>query len=276
MIVDLHLHSYYSHDGKHAMSSLLDLFSAGDIAGIADHETIGGWDEFKSNALKRGITPVLGVEWYANSGEDHILSYFTDNIPPDFLDFMHNRRKVEKKCMHLVYNNFKNRYPDLPSYEELLKSIPHPEGILGVTSLAVAVSKTTTMQFKEAVRSVWDVKNILPQSDQQTTFSTDEIIIKINNWNAVSILAHPYAKHLKNDVEKKIRNLCGYDLKGIEVFSGGTKDYEVAHLMLLCEELDLLVSLGSDYHCEGSGLKPSTLDKINPNILSEVNKWLVN
>lgn len=278
MIVDLHLHSYYSADGKHTMPTLLDFFSIGDIAGIADHETIGGWDEFKVEALRRGIKPVLGVEWYGDAGEDHILSYFTNKIPNVFLDFMHHRRNIEKKCMILVYNNLTGRYPDLPPYEELLKSMPHPEGILGITSLAKAISKKTTMQYKEAASSVWDVKKSLPQNDQQTAFSTVEIITKINNWNAVSILAHPYSKHLGNDVEKKITKFKGYGLKGIEVFSGNsnTKDDEVTHLMSLCEKLDLLVSIGSDYHYEGAGLKPSNLDKINPNIMSEVSKWLAN
>ena len=42
MIIDLHLHSYYSPDGRLSIQELLDCFSKGDIVGITDHETISG------------------------------------------------------------------------------------------------------------------------------------------------------------------------------------------------------------------------------------------
>ena len=56
MIIDLHLHSHYSPDGRHSIPQLLDLFSEGDIAGLTDHETIGGWPEFEKEAIKGALS----------------------------------------------------------------------------------------------------------------------------------------------------------------------------------------------------------------------------
>ena len=93
MIIDLHIHSHYSPDGRFSIPELLDMFSNGDIAGLTDHETIGGWEEFQKEATKRGIKPILGVEWFAERSKYHILSYFINGIPKQFTDFMVKRRK---------------------------------------------------------------------------------------------------------------------------------------------------------------------------------------
>ena len=92
MTVDLHVHSHYSSDGKLTISEILEYYSPGDIVGLTDHETIGGWNEFQDEAEKRGLRPVLGVEWFANKGKYHILSYFLNGTPNHFKDFMINRR----------------------------------------------------------------------------------------------------------------------------------------------------------------------------------------
>ena len=107
MIIDLHTHSYYSADGQYSIPELLDFFFAGDITGLTDHETVGGWEEFKVEAQKRGIRPVLGVEWFTPTC--HILSYFITEIPQGFLDFMVERRNLDKNCMFLVYQDLKKK-----------------------------------------------------------------------------------------------------------------------------------------------------------------------
>ena len=58
MIVDLHVHSYYSSDGKLTISEILEYYSPGDIVGLTDHETIGGGNEFQDEVEKRSLRPV--------------------------------------------------------------------------------------------------------------------------------------------------------------------------------------------------------------------------
>lgn len=300
MILDLHTHSYYSSDGKLSIPELLDYYSKGDIVGLTDHETIGGWDEFKSEAEKRGIRPILGVEWFA--GAHHVLSYFLKGESEDFLRYMAKRRSKEKKCMQHVYTVFKKKYDAIPPYDELIKKTPHPEKILSVSVLADEISKVSKNHFKDVVQNIRGVRRNLPEDQQQETFFANEIIEKINSWGAVSILAHPYyekdAQLTNDDVEKKIKLFSQYGIQGIEVFSGKVDEKKQDFLIFLCKNLSLFPSIGSDFHYQtkalnqveeiriikgnigiefhgqGKGLNPKYLNNVDLNLKKRVEEWI--
>ncbi len=279
MILDLHTHSHYSSDGQLTIPELLDYYSKGDIVGITDHETIGGWDEFKTEAEKRGIRPVLGVEWFAEKGRHHILSYFINGIPDDFIKYMVKRRKIEKECMQHVYRALKNKYAALPSYEELMKMKPHPERILSVSVLAHAVSEIAGMTFKEVVSFIRNERNKLPENQQQETFYIGDIIEKIDAWGAVSVLAHPCYENGSDlsdvDTGKKIKIVAGFGSKGVEVISGKIKENSKSQILSLCDTLKLQPSVGSDFHYAGKGLEPNFLMDIDDCLIKRVEKWVM-
>jgi len=276
MIIDLHTHSHYSSDGKLTIPELLDYYSKGDIVGLTDHETIGGWDEFKTEAKKRDIQPVLGLEWFA--GEHHILCYFLNGVPDDFLNYMVERRNKEKECMKNVYAAFKKKYNALPLYEELMKMKTHPEKILSVSALANSISKGSTKLFKKAVHNIREIRRTLPDDQQQETFFAQEIIEKINSWGAVSILAHPYYEkdsELTNlGVGKKIRIFKNYGIQGVEVISGKINKTMEKHSLILCDELSLLPSVGSDFHYLDKGIEPKKLKFIDKYLIVRVKEWV--
>jgi len=280
MIIDLHIHSFYSADGELSISDLLEFYSASDIVGITDHETIGGWKEFKQKALEKNIIPVLGVEWFLRD-YCHILSYFVDDIPQEFFDFIYERRVKEKGCMHLLYKKVKKQFPSLSSYDEIIKSKKHPEEILGMAALANFLVKKSNMDFKEAVTYLRDERGTIPECDKPIPFRPQNIINKIKNWNAISVLAHPYKNSLIKDgrkskgaVENLVKKLAGFGIKGLELFSGRSTIDEMKHLLYLCDKFDLVSSVGSDYHHINKGLNPSTLSSIENDVKDRVKKWL--
>lgn len=302
MIIDLHVHSHYSSDGKLTIPELLDYYSPGDIVGIADHETIGGWAEFRIESKKRGIRPILGIEWFA--GEHHILSYFLKGVTDDFQRYMAKRRSKENKCMQYVYTAFKKKFNTLPPYDELIKLAPHPEKILSVPALANAILKVSKINFKKAVYEIRAERRNLPEGQQQETFFANEIIEKINSWGAVSILAHPYYEkdtQLTNEeVEKKIRLFSKYGIQGVEVFAGKESKNTQDFLLSLCENLNLFPSIGSDFHYQnknlgqaegirkikgnigiefhgqGKGLNPRYLDNVDLFLKKRAEEWIMN
>lgn len=280
MIIDLHIHSYYSADGRLSISELLQFYSSGDIVGLTDHETIGGWAEFKEIAIKKGVKPVLGVEWFLRNC-CHIISYFVNDIPNKFIDFMAERRKREEHCMKLIYDKSKQKYSALPSYEEILSFKIHPENILGMFTLANSILKISGIEIKDVVDMLRDMRRDLPESDKPETFLPEDINKKIGDWNAIPVLAHPYknsfmkeGRRHRNDVEWKVRELEKKGIKGVELFSDGSNDEELDHLLSLSRELNLVVSIGSDYHDDKKGLRPAALEKLEDRIKEEVVKWL--
>jgi len=280
MVIDLHLHSYYSSDGVYPIPDLLKFFDKGDIVGIADHETIGGWKEFCTETRKRDLNPVLGIEWF--SAGCHILSYFNDNVPQDFIKFMTERRNKERNSMILVYDKIKKFYPNLPSYDEILNSRPHPEKVLGLPALAEVVSELVGILLIDAEDMVRKEKRRIPVDIRPTPFSSEEIIRKINEWEAVPILAHPYrisggrGRRKKADVEKEIKELESSGLRGVEVFSGSSNVEELRHLLSICHKQNLIPVIGSDFHYPGKGADPRKLGNLDPEIFKDMKEEIIN
>lgn len=279
MIIDLHTHSHYSADGNYSIKKLLDIYPNQDIVAITDHETIGGWNEFVEESKRRGIKPVLGVEWF--SVKCHILSYFINDIPQAFLDFMAHRRKIEKKCMRTVYEKMKIKHPQLPSYMEILDSRPHPEGIIGLPALGVALSKAIGIELEYAEDLVRKEKRSLPEGERPTPFYPKEIISQIGSWGGMPVLAHPYRKgggesghHSTDTVEQKIREFYTMGIKGIDVYSWESTMTEYKHLMSLCTELGLLPIIGSDFHSSAKGRDPRDLNDFDTNLFGRLKKWM--
>ena len=281
MIIDLHMHSHYSPDGRHSIPELLDFFSEGDVAGLTDHETIGGWRDFEEGAKRKGITPVFGIEWFADGC--HILSYFLNSVPDNFYEFMQNRRSTEKSCMRALYKTFKEKFPRLEPYENVLGLRAHPERILGKPALSDAISKATGLDRTLAEDMVRKEKEEIPIGTRPTPFYNNEIIEKIIKWGAVPILAHPYrnfggraGRQNKTDVENKIRALFEFGIRGIDVYSWNSNQSELDHLIGLCDELKLIPVIGSDFHHINKGLNPKDLKSLEETLIKRVNEWIKN
>ncbi|MCU0678998.1 MAG: PHP domain-containing protein [Planctomycetes bacterium] len=65
MLIDLQLHSTYS-DGYLTPTDLAKLLARWKVkvASLTDHNTVGGWDEFRLAAKAAGIKPIIGLELY--------------------------------------------------------------------------------------------------------------------------------------------------------------------------------------------------------------------
>jgi 3',5'-nucleoside bisphosphate phosphatase len=285
MIIDLHMHSYYSPDGRYSIQRLLDLYSEGDIAGLTDHETIGGWREFEKEAINRGIKPVLGVEWFLK--ECHILSYFLNGVSEHFCEFMKDRRRTEESCMRFLHAKFAKIYPQLLPYEEVLKLRAHPENILGKPALSDALAKAANIDRIKAEDMVRKEKNKMQVGVMRPMpFYPEEIIDKIIEWNAFPVLAHPYrnfggreGRQAIKAVEERVRDLYNKGIKGIDVYSWNSDEEELDHLLGLCDELRLVPVIGSDFHYRNSqnkGLDPKELETLDEQILKRVEKWIRN
>ncbi len=272
MNIDLHLHSSYSGDGIHNIGFLTSLFSSGDIVALTDHETIAGWREFKNECDKRKLRPIFGIEWFAN--DCHILSYFPDlKVTSSFEKFMSERRKDERITMKNVADSYYKEYESFPNYDELLRMKNHPENTLGMMALGCKIKRVMGIEFKDAVDAVRIRKHSFPECPK--LLKTELLIKRMANWGAVNILAHPFRRKDCDDNALKIfyKLIIKYKnagLNGIELHPN--EDELNGKIKIICKRLDLIWTIGSDYHCYKAGIYPSRLNYLYDDILEGLNK----
>ena len=97
------------------------------------------------------------------------------------------------------------------------------------------------------------------------------------------VLAHPYrnfggkkGRQDRESVERKIRELFDAGIRGVDVFSGNSNNEELNHLIGLCDELNLVPIIGSDFHYTGKGLNPKQLQTIDEKLLKRIEEWVRN
>ena len=272
MKIDLHLHSQYSGDGIHKVELLTSFFNPGDIIALTDHETIAGWDEFEIACKKHKIKPIFGVEWFGKPY--HVLSYFPKrDIPISFKSFIDERRRKEMVTMKAISDQLKIEDCGFPDYNTLIIRNHHPESILGMMVLGCTLSKRKKVLFEEAIKELRNKKREFCESPEP--FYTEEIIRRISEWGAVSILAHPFRK--MEITEKSLLNFKiivkkykGAGLNGIELHP--FKDDINAKIIDICNQFNLIWTIGSDYHHYKEGVYPKKLPEGNDLIVSGLAK----
>lgn len=272
MKIDLHLHSCYSGDGIHKVNTLVNLYSPGDIIALTDHETIAGWNDFEIACNKHKMKPVFGVEWF--SKPFHVLSYFpSKKIPDSFKFFIDERRKKEKVTMKALADLLKNEFSTFPDYNTLMKKNHHPENILGMMVLGCMLHKQKNVLFEDAIKELRGRKRELCGCPEP--FYSEEIIERIAEWGAVSILAHPFRR--KEITASFLSDFIGlvktYKVAGLNGIELHTFQEELnIKIIEICKQFDLIWTIGSDYHHYKEGIYPKKLPEPNSTISSGLAK----
>lgn len=103
MLVDLHIHTKYSHDSWAEVSDILDTAEKRglDAVAITDHDTVEGAKEAKQLAAERDIRIITGVERTIPAGEHgcHLIGLHVNQLPPNdnitsFINGVHNQGGV--------------------------------------------------------------------------------------------------------------------------------------------------------------------------------------
>jgi len=124
MLLDLHVHSYYSRDSANKPAILLKLAKKKGIGfAITDHNTCKGWDEFKKENLKYKIPLIFGeeIKIYKNDsliGE--LLAYFLqEEVQPDEVEVVLDKLKQQDALISIAHPFDYTRPPLLAPTKEL-------------------------------------------------------------------------------------------------------------------------------------------------------------
>ena len=265
MSIDLHVHSVNS-DGTDSTEAIIESSVELQLEAIciSDHEFLTKVPQQNNIEIIQGVE--ISVSWDLlddtnKFGGTHLLVYFLNEESP-----------LDKKLHELRQNKIKRNYSiidnleefeiyidkkDLDSLETKVPGRPHIAELM--------VKKNYVSNISEAFSKYLGNGKIDGIDNHQ--LSIKEIINLAKQSKSLVFLAHPhtlmsnklYSKSdnwIDNKFHNYIQTLKDMDIDGIEVYYPGYSHNTINTLLEVCENQNLLVSGGSDFH---GSRKPNNL-----------------
>ncbi len=261
-MIDLHTHTNHS-DGSSTVEELLKKAEELHLTtlSITDHNTIAAYQELK-NPFTRTIFNgriITGVEITTTyKGETiEVLGYnFNLTKMQEFLDS--NVLTFEEKQLK-EYELIKNKYKKIGVIfnEENISFNPKIES--SRTAFVNEIKKYDENKkfflYEESYETdpgftrneVYNPKSPLYVDESSLFPSLEKTINMIHESNGLAFLAHTYA--YSSNIAKELANIITtYDLDGLECYYTTFTDEQTTYLLKLCNERNMYISGGSDYH----------------------------
>lgn len=251
--IDLHVHSSIS-DGTMTPTEVVELAIKKQLAAIAltDHDTVDGVAEAIEAAERLATSDyklqvIPGTELSAGyKGEDiHILGLFLDHTNPKLRAILADVAKEREQRNHKMCTNLQKAGIDI-SVEKLRNG--KEDVILTRAHFAKYLLEHGYIStMREAFDTYLNSKG--PYYVAREFLSPKQCIELIQEAGGVPILAHPLLYKLSNnELEKLIRELVSYGLKGIEAIYSCNRDNDESYVKGLAHKYNLLITGGSDFH----------------------------
>jgi len=246
---DLHIHSFYS-DGCFSPEEIVNQGKKQGLKyiSITDHDTIGA--QYITKNIERDINVIPGVEFSTEYKdiELHILAYFIDIDSKKLNDTIYIMREARIERSREIINKLKkfNIYLDIND----LKC--EEDYSIGRGNIAKEmVRKGYIETFKEAFNNyLIQGKPAYVKGEKQGYKETLNMII---DSGGIAVLAHPGKIYRKIEIEKIIKELKCYGLKGLEVYHPSHTKEEINSYYNLTKKYKMIVTGGSDFHGKKDG-----------------------
>ena len=263
-MIDLHTHSTAS-DGTFTPAELaVEAHRAGlSLFALTDHDTVAGVAEALQAGSTLGIRVLPGieisVEW--QPGELHLLGLGIDITNKTLCDLMQYAQEKRHQRNRKIIEKFDKA--GIVIDEEKLAQVAGG-AVIGRPHFAKYL-----VQEKKA-KSIQDafLKYLAkgrPFYIEQECLPLTEAIEAIKAARGVPVLAHPMSLYLSwGKLPETIAQFKEQGLVGLEAWHSGARYGECIRLQALAEELNLIVTAGSDFH--GANRKDVHLGKTANNL----------
>lgn len=252
---DLHNHTVYS-DGTMTVAELLDEAAENGVSllAIADHNVLAGSRELMELAPRRGIRALPAVEidtFGAEDGHHHILGYGIDLYDEAFAAFAGAMRgRLDAMSDRLVGAMAAAGAPVSPEDYASFRHVPALGGWKALQyfrAIGLTASLMQGARFYNEYGCTYDLAGFA---------SIGETCAAIRAAGGRAVFAHPGETIGGDDAEavaSALRRFAGYGLDGVECLYPSHSEAVTRACLTVCDELDLLVTSGSD--CHGSFTK---------------------
>ncbi|MGM0500764.1 MAG: PHP domain-containing protein [Bacillota bacterium] len=256
--IDLHMHTTAS-DGASTPEELVDtcLELGLETISVTDHDNVTAVAKVQQLGEEKGLKVVPGIEisTYRGEAEYHILGYFIDiendsllGLTEAILDSRVER--THKMIEKLTEMGYPLEFKDVKKYATGVSlGRPHIARAMVDKGYIEKIGDAFTKEFIDGGGKAYvEKKNVLPA----------EAIEVILRAGGVPVIAHPYIINHGQALDKEeIARLKNVGLKGVEVYQTKHNEKITKKYKKIAEELDLLITGGSDYHGENSpGISP--------------------
>lgn len=248
MLVDLHIHTYYS-DGTMSPKEVVEDAKRKNlgIIAITDHDVLDSYEELKVEAEKAGIIAIRGVEIDSifEGHLVHLLAYKFEDNEKLFKLINHAKEQLLETSIELI-RRMENDYEgisleDYNSYEyERRKG-----GWKGIHYL----------HDRKITEGLFDGVKFYGKYDcghEKFAFpSVGEVCNTVHDANGYVVLAHPcnyYSNKNKEDILEKLEILKSLGTDGVECYYPANSDLMTNTCLEFCKDNNLIITAGSDGH----------------------------
>ncbi len=252
MLVDLHMHSYYS-DGSFSPREVVGLAKKKGLGfiSITDHNTIAAHDEFEKSCQELGMNYVLGVELDCVFGERsiHLLAY-QFKVDEGLLEVIkRSRQQLDQMGVDLIQLMEKD-YDQLSSTD--YEAYTYNRRLGGFKGIHYLKDRGVTENLMDGLKVYRDYGIFYSNYDFPRV---EEAIKHIHRCGGKAVLAHPgkyYRQSSLEDVRKDFNRLLQAGIDGIECYYPIHSAELTACCVDFCKQHDLMMTVGCDCHGEMS------------------------
>lgn len=248
---DLHIHTLYS-DGVFSPEKIVDTAIDVGLQAIAltDHDNVLSYqaakDHLKNTQREDKLEIIRGIEvntLYKNY-EVHILGYFMDVENSDFQNMLKMQQQARVKQTKEIISLLSKKEGIKIKFEDIKKQVAEG-GSIGRPHIAKAITNVggTNSVIDAYAKYIHDDS---PVYVQRKTVTPQDAVEIIYDAGGIPVIAHP---HDLDIAEKLIKELMQYGLRGIEAYHRKHSPACVEYFSSMAEELGLIVTGGSDFHC---------------------------
>ena len=265
-MIDLHIHTNNS-DGSENVVEILKRAEKQKLSciSITDHESVNGYDELREINVKDYYSGKIipGVE-LKNYYKDRVIDILAYNIDIDKFDEYLEKNYKEKTHRILETKNLKHFYKQAKGYGLVLDPIEtitwdkdrdwgsvvfynelkkHPEN-------EAKVPKDLWESFSNFKKDyVYNRNNMFFLDKKDDYPSPAQTVEQVHLAGGKAFLAHVYEyKWVDNKIEYIKQLLKDSNLDGIECYYSNFTDEQTKELLEFCEENNLYISGGTDFH----------------------------
>lgn len=240
-MLELHCHTTYS-DGTLSPAQLVNRAVAKGVKALAitDHDTVAGWADAIASAQSHNLEIVPGIELSTTYNERsmHILGFYPDEqslVAPLQERVNGRKRRAHKMAAKLAELGYPIELPDMSG--AMAPGRPH---------IAQALLQAGHVTSKEDAFQRF-LRDDGPAYVPYEKFTAQEGIALLLSCGAVPVWAHPYLFR-GGTVETVLPELVAAGLMGVEVYHPNHSPSDQRKLEELCQQYDLMITGGSDYH----------------------------